>query len=257
LIPRSISIAAAIAWLCLGGRTPCAQAETPPQPPERWVTDKSGFLSPATRQALDGQLEAYERTTGRQVLIYIDRTTGGVPIEDFAVKAFAAWRVGRKGIDDGLVLFLFTEDRRLRFEVGYGLEDKLPDALAARIVRETIVPRIQEGRSDEAITEGVRLALATIEGQSARPATGIERPAEGQPSAGRAPPSRAPLSIGQKVFFALLAIGFLILLMTNPSLAIYLLFSILSGGRGGGSGGGGGFSGGGGRSGGGGASGSW
>jgi uncharacterized protein len=222
------------------------------------VTDKSGFLSPATRQALDGQLEAYERASGRQFLVYIDRTTNGIPIEDFAVKAFAAWRVGRKGIDNGLVLFLFTEDRRLRFEVGYGLEDKLPDALAARIVRETIVPHIQGGRNDEAVTEGVRLALALIEGQAAPAATGMERAPEGQPSSGRGPPAHAPLSIGQKIIFAILVIGFLILLVTNPSLAIYLLFSILSGGRGGGSGGGGGgFSGGGGRSGGGGASGSW
>ncbi len=220
------------------------------------MTDRAGFLSPAVRQTLDSQLEAYERSTGRQVLVYIDRTTNGVPIEDFAVKTFAGWRVGRKGIDDGLVLFVFAQDHSLRFEVGYGLEDKLPDALASRIIREVIVPRIQAGRNDEAIVEGVRLALATIDGTNAGPTAGVEERGGTGAASGRAPPQRS-LTLAQKVIFALLAVGFLILLITNPSLAIYLLFSILSSGRGGGSGGGGGFSGGGGRSGGGGASGSW
>ena len=58
-------------------------------------------------------------------------TTGGVPIEDWAVRAFAEWKVGRKGLDNGVALFVFAEDRALRIEVGYGLEDRVPDALAS------------------------------------------------------------------------------------------------------------------------------
>ena len=78
----------------------------------RWVTDRAGFLSAATASDLDARLDGYARRTGHQVLVYIDHTTGGVPIEDWGVRAFERWRVGRKGIDDGVVLFVFTDDHR-------------------------------------------------------------------------------------------------------------------------------------------------
>jgi uncharacterized protein len=225
-----------------------------PAAPTRWVTDSATFLSEGTRQELDGQLEAYERQTGHQVLVWIGRTTGNVPLEDFTVRAFAAWHVGRKGLDDGLVLFVFSDDKKLRVEVGYGLEGQVPDAIAARIIREVIVPRVQAGDRDGAIRSGIAALIAAIDGgaSTAEPAGG--------PASERPPPAPAapPLGIGGKVLIGLAVLAFLILLATNPSLALYLLFSVLSGGRSGGGGGsGGGYSGGGGRSGGGGASGSW
>ena len=227
-----------------------ARAEVPAAP-TRWVTDSAGFLSEGARQELDGRLETYERQGGHQILVWIGRTTGGVPLDDFTIRAFAAWKVGRKGLDDGLVLFVFSDDRKVRLEVGYGLEGQVPDAIASRIIRETIVPRVQAGDRDGAIRAGIAALIAAIEGQAAAP-----EPAAG-PVSGRPPPDGGArsLGIGQMVLIGLLVIGFLILLATNPTLAIYLLFSILSGGRGGG--GGGGYSGGGGRGGGGGASGSW
>lgn len=231
-----------------------ARAEAPPPtPPTRWVTDSAGFLAEATRQQLDGQLEAYQRQAGHHVLVWIGLTTGDVPLEDFTVRAFAAWQVGRKGLDDGLVLFVFADDRKVRVEVGYGLEGQVPDAIASRIIREAILPRIQAGDRDGAIREGVAALLAAIEG----PAGTVPESAVGvAPTRGSPPPEPRSLGLGQKVVLVLAALAFLVLFATNPSLALYLLFSVLSGGRGGG-GGGGGYSGGGGRSGGGGASGSW
>jgi uncharacterized protein len=231
----------------------CGAGAEVPAAPTRWVTDSPGFLSEATRQELDGRLETYERQGGRQVLVWIGRTTGGVPLEDFTVRAFAAWKVGRKGLDDGLVLFVFADDRTMRIEVGYGLEGQVPDAIASRIIRETIVPRVQAGDHDGAIRDGIAALIAAIEGQAAAP-----EPAAG-PASGVPPPAGGArsLGVGEMILIGLAVIGFLILFATNPSLAIFLLFNILSGGRGGGGGGGGGFSGGGGRSGGGGASGSW
>ena len=230
----------------------CEAGAEVPAAPTRWVTDSAGFLSEGTRQELDGRLETYERQSGHQILVWIGRTTGGVPLEDFTVRAFAAWKVGRKGLDDGLVLFVFSDDRKVRVEVGYGLEGQVPDAIASRIIRETIVPRVQAGDRDGAIRAGIAALIAATSGQAAAP-----EPAAG-PASGRPPPAGGArsLGIGQMVLIGLAVIGFLILFATNPSLAIYLLFSILSGGRGGG-GGGGGYSGGGGRGGGGGASGSW
>jgi uncharacterized protein len=229
-----------------------ARAEVPAAP-TRWVTDSAGFLSEGTRQELDGRLETYERQSGHHLLVWIGRTTGGEPLEDFTVRAFAAWKVGRKGFDDGLVLFVFADDRKVRVEVGYGLEGQVPDAIASRIIRETIVPRVQAGDRDGAIRAGVAALIAAVEGRV--PAPG---PAAAGPPPARPPPAAPSLSIGQMVLIGLLVVGFLVLLVTNPTLAVYLLFSVLSGGRGGGGGvGGGGYSGGGGRSGGGGASGSW
>jgi uncharacterized protein len=228
-----------------------ARAEVPAAP-TRWVTDSAGFLSEGTRQELDGRLETYERQSGHQILVWIGRTTGVVPLEDYTVRAFAAWKVGRKGLDDGLVLFVFSDDRKVRVEVGYGLEGQLPDAIASRIIREAIVPRVQAGDRDGAIRAGIAALIEAIEGQAAAP-----EPAAG-PASGRPPPTggAGSLGIGQMVLIGLGVLGFLVLFATNPALAVYLLFSVLSGGRGGG-GGGGGYSGGGGRGGGGGASGSW
>jgi uncharacterized protein len=224
-----------------------------PPAPRRWVTDTAGFLSEDARRSLDQRLEAYEHQTGHQVLVWIGRSTGEIPLEDFTVRAFKEWKPGRKGLDDGLVLFLLADDRKIRFEVGYGLEDRIPDLVASRIIREVIAPRIQAGDRDGAVKAGVQAALAAIEGRPV-PGEGGTRPAFREH---RPPPPRG-LTTGQKIIIGLAVLGFLILLITNPGLAMWLLLNVLSGGRGGGGGGeGGGYSGGGGRSGGGGASGSW
>ncbi len=239
--------------LALPARADARGPEPPPTPTE-WVTDTAGFLKESTRASLGDRLSAYAAQSGHQVLVWIGKTSGEVPIEDFAVRAFESWKVGRKGIDDGVVLFLFADDRKVRIEVGYGLEDKIPDAAAGRIIRETIAPRIRAGDPDGAVAAGVEAIVARLDGKLP---PGAER------STDRPVPQ---LSIGQVIALAIgliLLIGFL---ATHPTLAAFLLMSIFSGGRGGGGGWGGGggggggfggFSGGGGGSGGGGASGSW
>ncbi len=226
-------------------------AETPiPEAPTRWVTDIANFMSPGALRSLDMRLQEYERGSGHQLIVYIGTTTGDAPIDDWAVRAFEKWKVGRKSIDDGLVLFIMAADRRLRIEVGYGLEGSIPDATASRIINEIITPKIQAGDRDGAVTAGMEALMSVAGGQ------GLPLPAQGRD---RAP---QPITLAQLVLYAIVGIFVLILFITNPSLAIYLLASILSGGHGhgrrhGGGWGGGGFRGGGGRSGGGGASGSW
>ena len=237
---------ALLAWWGAGAQTPL------PPPPQRWVTDTQTHLSDRTREDLDQRLAAYQNTTGHQVLVWIGGSTGEAPLEDWAVRTFAAWKVGRKGMDDGLVLFILAQDRKLRIEVGYGLEGQLPDALAARIIRETITPKLSTGDWDGAVNAGVEQILTTLGGEV--------RTTREQPPA----PAQGTLGLGQIILFGLLGLGLLVLLITHPGLATWLLFSLLSGGgrggggwSGGGGGGGGGWSGGGGSSGGGGASGSW
>jgi uncharacterized protein len=227
------------AWLAWGS----AHAATPiPPPPTAWVTDHAAFLSPAATQEIDARLAGYARETGHEVLVYIDHTTGGVPIEDWAVKAFESWRVGRKGIDDGVVLFVFADDHRLRIEVGYGLEDRVTDLAASRIINDDMTPRIRGGDRDGAVRAAVDALLSDIGGGAAG-----------------APAIAARIATWKLVMGGLALLFILGWAVTHPGLAWLLLMSIGSGRGGGfgGGGGGGGFSGGGGRSGGGGASGSW
>jgi uncharacterized protein len=236
-----------------------------PPSPDRWVTDAAGFLSPAAVQDLDLKLEAYEQQTGHQLLVYIGKTTESYPIEDFAARAFQAWKVGRKGLDDGLVLFIMAEDHAVRIEVGYGLEGAVPDITAGRIINDILIPKIRAGDRDGAVRDAVTAITGAISGTE-----------PGAPSSGRKGKDKST-----SIFIIIAAAIFLFLFITNPSLALWLLINIMSGGGGrssgggswgggggrsrsgswgsgrGGFGGGGGFRGGGGRSGGGGASGRW
>jgi uncharacterized protein len=170
----------AVRWLfallvLIGMGTAASAAEVPiPRSPTHWATDTTGFLAPQTISALDARLRAYESSSGHQVLVYVAPTTGATPTEDWTVRAFARWKVGRKGLDDGLVLFVFPKDRKLRIEVGYGLEQTIPDATAARIIRD-ITPELKAGQADAAVTSGIDEILAVLAGE-ARGASGASRP---------------------------------------------------------------------------------
>src|SRR5262249_27236116 len=177
-------------------------------------------MSPGAASALNAQLEEYEHSTGHQLIVYIGQTTGGAPIEDWAVRAFAKWKVGRKGIDDGLVLFIMSADRKLRFEVGYGLEPVVPDAIAFRIIDQVIVPRIQAGDRDGAVTAGMDAAMTVIGGGGIPGAQRVR-------DTGR---NQRPMTLGQLILFGIIGLIVLSILATHPTLALYLLASILSGG---------------------------
>ena len=254
-----VGVALALALATVTSGAVATETSTPPSP-THFVTDGAGFLSAPTRDELEQRLAQFERDTGHQVLLWIGQTTGGESIEPWAVRAFAAWRVGRKGLDDGAVVFILAADRKLRIEVGYGIEDRVPDAIAARIIGDQMVPRLRAGDQDGAARAGVAGVLEAVGGETGAPRDAV-----------RTPVGRRELGRGELLVYAIIGILVLGFVVTNPRLALMLLTTIASNsGRGGGSwggggnwggggfgGGGGGFSGGGGRSGGGGASGSW
>ena len=215
-----------------------AQAAVPPAP-TRWVEDGVGLLSPATRSALDARLEGYQHATGHQVVVWIGDTLDGAPLDEWAVRTFAAWKVGRQGLDDGVAMFILVGDRAIDLEVGYGLEGQVTDAAAAQIIA-LMAPRLRAGDRDGAVTTGVEAVLATIEG---RPWTGASTPTDA--------PAGGPTTL-QWIRGILAALGFLVLAITHPRFAMMLLWTVATAGRGRG-----GFAGGGGRSGGGGARGRW
>lgn len=221
-----------------------AGAAAPPAP-RAPVTDLAGVLSPAVERSLSRRLTAYEASSGHQIVVWIAHDSDGAPIEDFAARAFEAWKIGRAGRDDGLALFALTADHTLRIEVGYALEARVTDLAAANVIRTTMVPLIQRGEWDAAVVHGVEALVDIIE----------EHPgALPDDAAGEGPP--AGLGLAEKIAAAIVAGIFLIVFIRNPRRALGLLFLF---GRIGGLGGGdrGGFRGGGGRSGGGGATGRW
>jgi len=108
---------------------PALAADTPP-PPRAHFNDWAHLLPPPTAERLNARLREFERETGHQVLVAIfEALPQRSSLEDFTVRTAQAWRVGRKGLDDGAVLFVFVKDRKLRLEVGYGLEGEIPETI--------------------------------------------------------------------------------------------------------------------------------
>jgi uncharacterized protein len=238
---------AALVVFALAAPTRAQQVASPPAPTQ-WVTDNVGLLSSGTRDSLNHRLENYEHTTGHQIIVWIGNTTGDTPLEEWTINAFTAWKIGRKGLDDGAVLFLFTQDRKVRIEVGYGLEPVLTDAISSEIIRHDIEPQMRANNPDAAVSSAVSDILTTIGGENG---------ASSQPYQSATNPSASP----DLWFIIILVIWIVILLVVWRSRSgPYIVGSgWTTGGWGGGgfSGGGGGFSGGGGAGGGGGASGGW
>lgn len=122
-----------------------AAAALPPRP-DRYVTDRAGVLDEARRQALNERLAQFERDTSNQVLVYVDRQLpADTTLEEFTNQAFRAWKVGQKDKDNGVVFFAFVDDRKMRIEVGYGLEGAIPDARAKQITSGVVVPAFRKG----------------------------------------------------------------------------------------------------------------
>jgi uncharacterized protein len=139
-----------------------AQGFKVPPTPDHYVTDSAGALSSDTRSSVENKLQAYERATGHQVIVWIGQTTGDVPLETWTGETAQHWKIGRKGQEDGAVLFLFMQDHKVRIEVGYGLESSLTDADAHRIIADVIVPHMRAGDPDAAVSNGVAAMLTTI-----------------------------------------------------------------------------------------------
>jgi uncharacterized protein len=133
-----------------------------PPTPSHFVTDNAGALSANARASIENELQAYERATGHQVIVWIGQSTGDVPLETWTGETAAKWKVGRRGHDDGAVLFMFMHDHKLRIEVGYGLESALTDADSYRIISNVIRPKMRAGDVDGAVSSGVAAMLTTI-----------------------------------------------------------------------------------------------
>ena len=154
----------ALVWL-----SGLAQAEVAVPPLSAHVTDLTSTLDAAQKQQLETRLAQFEAKKGAQIAVLLIPTTQPEAIEQYGIRVVDAWKLGRKRIDDGVLLLIAKDDRTLRFEVGYGLEGVLPDAVAKRIISETITPHFKRGNYYAGIATGIEQLLAVIEGESLPP----------------------------------------------------------------------------------------
>jgi uncharacterized protein len=133
------------------------------------VTDITSTLSAAQASALENKLAAFEAKQGSQIAVLIVPTTQPEDIAQFGIRVGDAWKIGRKNVDDGVILIVAKDDRKLRLEVGYGLEGAIPDAIAKRVIAETITPYFKAGDFSGGIDAGVTQLMRLIEGESLPP----------------------------------------------------------------------------------------
>jgi uncharacterized protein len=144
------------------------------------VTDLTGTLTPDQVAALEAKLRTFEAGKGSQVAVLVVQSTEPETVEQYALRVVEAWKLGREGVDDGALLLVALGDRRVRIEVGYGLEGALPDAIANRIIDEDIVPAFRRGDAYGGIATGVDRMLRVIEGEPL-PEPESRSPAQGVP----------------------------------------------------------------------------
>ena len=258
---RPIRLAVALALFAVLLPAMVGALAIPPAPTRR-INDFAGALAPADRDRLETRLAEREQGSRNQVVVAIFRSLEGESLEDYSIRLAQAWRIGQKGFDNGVIFLIFLNDRKMRIEVGYGLEGVLTDAVSSSILSQVVAPRFREGKVADGIGAGLDAIDAAIKG---------EYRADTRRAARRDDSVPALIPIG---FTLLVILGIVLSAQRNAMRARRNGWTGGSrgwgggpflggggfGGFGGGSGGGssgGGFSGGGGSFGGGGSSGSW
>lgn len=136
------------------------------------VVDDAELLTSAERARMTGMLRAHEERTGNQIAVLTVPTIDGASIEEYALKVFEAWQLGQKSKDNGVLMVVVPHDRKMRIEVGYGLEGTLTDVAASRIIRNTMTPQFKSGAFGRGMEEGIAAIIARLEGKDAVSATG-------------------------------------------------------------------------------------
>lgn len=157
------------ALLLAAGLLGVARADVPVPPLKARVTDLTGTLSAQQKSELEGRIAAFESRRGSQIAVLMLPSTKPEEIEQYSIRVAEAWKIGRKKVDDGLILIVAKDDRRLRIEVGYGLEGAIPDSVARRVIDERITPRFKEGDFFGGVRDGVDQLIKLAEGEKLPP----------------------------------------------------------------------------------------
>jgi len=193
------------------------------------VTDNAQILSDETRKAVTANLKAHEEKTTNQIAVLTVPTLDGVSIEEYAVTVFNTWKLGQKGKDNGVLLIVAPKDRKMRIEVGYGLEGTMTDGIAGSIIRNAITPFFKNNDYDRGIDEGVRAIINVLEGGQA--------PAETAKSGEEVKKSSAldlevaDISVTEKILFGAFIFGIIGLFtavgILTPGMGWFLYFFLI------------------------------
>jgi uncharacterized protein len=193
-----------VSVMCLVA-APCLWAAMP-ESPQGWVSDFAGILSDNTRAQISGLLDDTEESTGAEIAVVTVSSLEGMTLEEYAVRLFKKWGVGKKEQDNGVLFLIAPNERKVRIEVGYGLEPVITDSRAGDIIRETVLPFFRAGDYDQGILQGSMQIAALITGKDFVPSVPIPRP-ESQTDV-----TPLPVKVGIMLFFALfITLGFLAL----------------------------------------------
>lgn len=156
----------AVLWLLLVLLMPVViRAQVPVPPLLGHITDETGTLAPDQIASLEQKLVAFEKRKGSQLAVLIVASTAPEDIAQFSLRVVEQWKLGRKKVDDGVLLIVAKNDRTLRIEVGYGLEGVLSDIISQRIIRESIVPLFKQRQFYAGITAGVDQIMRVVDGE--------------------------------------------------------------------------------------------
>ena len=178
----SAAVSRALLWLCVLAFAPAFAADVPYLTGR--VTDNAEILSPPARERLAATLQAHESATGNQIAVLTLPTLDGESIEGYATRVLDSWKLGQKGKDNGVLVIVVPNDRKMRIEVGYGLEGTLTDVASSRIIRNQMTPPFKSNNYDQGVEDGVRAIVATLEGKPVD-AGGTAAPATSASSGGR------------------------------------------------------------------------
>jgi len=217
-----------------------------PDKPFNHVVDLAGIIEDNVEASLNGYLLELEQKTTAQMVVLTIKSLEGESLEDFSIRtAHDKWKLGQKGKDNGVLLLVSLEDRKYRFEIGYGLEGVLPDSLAGSIGREYLVPYFKKGDYSTGILTASLAAISKIADDAGVEIKGMPHLESRSPYPSSSEKQRKPTLMGT-IFVILFFIGLIYLFIKHPRLLVFLLImNMMSGGRRSGWGGGGGFSGGG------------
>jgi len=136
------------------------------------VNDTAGMVPAEVRERVEGKLAQLEKASGAQIAVLTIASLEGEPLEEYSLKVAQTWKLGRKGVDDGALLLVARDDRKMRIEVGYGLEAKLTDIACKRILDDVVRPAFRDGDFGKGIESGVDAMIGTAQGKDVLPPPG-------------------------------------------------------------------------------------
>lgn len=184
-----------LAWLLLIlAFTGTAAHAALPKPPDGPVLDQANVIPPAQEAALAGKLEAYNKATGRSVIVATVTSLDGDTVEDYAQNLAEAWNIGGKQTEEGVLFLVVPGERQLRIHAARGVQDRLTDALSGRIIRDTVVPRFKAGDFGGGIVAGTDAIVAQLD-RSPADAKAVAEAAEAARRNGGKEQAASPVSV--------------------------------------------------------------